>query len=433
MTRPEPAPAPGQGASLDQWLSYLESIHPVEMDLGLDRVLLVLRRLLPGRPPARVITVAGTNGKGSTVAALEALLLGAGETVGCYTSPHLRVYNERVRLNGQNASDEVLIRAFEKIEVARQGVTLTYFEFGTLAAFLVMMEAGVDNMVLEVGLGGRLDAVNTLDADLAIITSVDLDHTAWLGDDRDTIGFEKAGILRPGQTAVYADLDPPPSVLQQAQAQRVRLLRPGEGYHLGRMGDRLMLDADSGHKIPLPADGLPVNSLAAAAIAAVELGLKLTDADIGRILAEASLPGRFQTVCQSPQVFLDVGHNPHAALWLSRRLAFLRRTGRYSRVLAVYAGLSDKDSTGVARALASTVDQWFLGSLDVPRGLSADELEERVKTAIPAERLTRHRNVAEALDAALENAGADGMVLVFGSFFTVAEGQRYFSGRTVNP
>lgn len=433
MSRPDSVPAPGPGASLDQWLAYLESIHPVEIDMGLDRVLLVLRRLLPGRPPARVITVAGTNGKGSTVAALEALILGAGDTVGCYSSPHLLVYNERVRLNGQNASDEALIRAFEKIEAARQGVTLTYFEFGTLAAFLVMIEAGVGTMVLEVGLGGRLDAVNTLDADLAIITSVDLDHTAWLGDDRDTIGFEKAGILRHGQTAVYADLDPPPSVLQQAQAQRVRLLRPGDGYQLGRAGEGLMLGTDSGHQIPLPANGLPVNSLAAAAVAAVELGLELADAEIGRILAEVSLPGRFQMVSQSPAVFLDVGHNPHAASWLSRRLGFLRRTGDYNRVLAVYGGLSDKDSTGVARALAATVDHWFLGGLDVPRGLSADALEERVRTAVPAERLSRHSTISEALDVALATAGTDGLVLVFGSFFTVAEGQRYFSAGRDNP
>ncbi|WP_372972472.1 bifunctional tetrahydrofolate synthase/dihydrofolate synthase [Marinobacter sp.] len=419
--------APEPGASLGQWLTYLESIHPVEMELGLDRVLIVLRRLMPGRPQARVITVGGTNGKGSTVAALEALLLASGATVGSYTSPHLFVYNERVRINGHNASDEALVRAFEQVEAARRDVSLTYFEFGTLAAFLVMAEAGVDNMVLEVGLGGRLDAVNVLDADLAIITSVDLDHTAWLGDDRDAIGFEKAGILRPGQTAVYADLDPPPSVLQQASAQRVQLLRPGKGYVISREGDRVMVQTDSGHQLPLPADRLPVNSLAAAAVAANELELALSDPQIGEVLAAVSLPGRFEQVARRPDVFLDVGHNPHAAHWLSRRLRTLRDTGRYSRVFAVYGGLSDKDSAGVARALAPTVDQWFIGGLEVTRGLSAEALLERVQTVIPKDRLTTCATVSGAIERALDSAGDDGLVLIFGSFYTVAEGRRFFS------
>ncbi|MCK7544682.1 bifunctional tetrahydrofolate synthase/dihydrofolate synthase [Marinobacter bryozoorum] len=427
MPASDTVPAPGPGATLDQWLAYLESIHPVEMDLGLERVLLVLRRLMPGSPEARVITVGGTNGKGSTVAALEALLLAAGETVGTYTSPHLLAYNERVRLNGQNVSDEALIRAFEQVEAARRDISLTYFEYGTLAAFLVMVEAGVDNMVLEVGLGGRLDAVNVLDADLAIITSVDLDHTAWLGDDRDTIGYEKAGILRPGQTAVYADLDPPPSVLQQASAQRVRLLRPGKGYLVSNDSGRFVLETDAGHRVPVPPDRLPVNSLAAASVAAIELGLPLSDQRIGEVLSSVSLPGRFERLARRPDVFADVGHNPHAAHWLFRRLEFLRRTSGYSRVVAVYGGLSDKDSAGVARALAPIVDQWFIAGLDVPRGLSSETLTGRVKAVIPAERLATCETIAEATAAALVSAGTDGLVLILGSFFSVAEGKRYFS------
>lgn len=428
MPANDAAPAPGPGATLAQWLTYLESIHPVEMELGLDRVLLVLRRLMSGRPRARVITVGGTNGKGSTAAALETLMLASGETVGTYTSPHLLTYNERVRINGREASDDAFIRAFEQVEAARRDVTLTYFEFGTLAAFLVMREAGVDNMVLEVGLGGRLDAVNVLDADLAIITSVDLDHTAWLGDDRDTIGFEKAGILRPGQTAVYADLDPPPSVLQQASAQRVHLLRPGKGYVIHRDGGQVSVELDSGRQVSLPANRLPVNSLAAAAVAAIQLCLPLDDRRIGEVLATVSLPGRFEQVSRRPDVFLDVGHNPHAAHWLSRRLAFLRRTGGYGRVVAVYGGLSDKDSTGVARALAPAVDQWFIGGLSVPRGLSGGELASRVSGVIPPERIAVLESVRDAIEAALDSVGSDGLVLVFGSFFTVAEGRGYFSG-----
>lgn len=421
-------PAPGAGAGLSEWLRYLESIHPVEMDLGLDRVLLVLRKLMPVGPRGRVITVGGTNGKGSTVAALEALLLAAGQTVGCYTSPHLLFYNERVRLNGHNVSDQSLIRAFEQVEAARGSVSLTYFEFGTLAAFLVMAEAGVDNLVLEVGLGGRLDAVNVLDADLAVITSVDLDHTAWLGDDRNTIGFEKAGILRPGQTAIYAADDPPASVLQQAAAQRVRLLRPRHGYHVMQGESAPALVTESGHRIPLPGDGLPLDSLAAAAVAGLELDLGLADADIAGVLAGISLAGRFEQVSRSPDVFLDVGHNPHAAQWLARRLETLSSSRGYRRLLAVYAGLEDKDSAGVARALAPLIDHWYIAGLDVPRGLPGSKLAERVRPELAGSVVAVENEVADAVRSALESAAEQDLVLVFGSFFTVIEGKRFFEG-----
>ncbi|MFC4261242.1 bifunctional tetrahydrofolate synthase/dihydrofolate synthase [Marinobacter lacisalsi] len=426
-------PAPAAGAGLTDWLSYLESIHPVEMDLGLDRVLLVLRKLMPTGPRGRVITVGGTNGKGSTVAALEALLLAAGQSVGCYTSPHLLAYNERVRINGHNVSDEALIRAFEQVEAARGSVSLTYFEFGTLAAFLVMAEAGVDNLVLEVGLGGRLDAVNVLDADLAVITSVDLDHTAWLGEDRNAIGYEKAGILRPGQVAIYGDDDPPASVLQQAAAQKVHLLRPGQGYRVVQDESAPMLVTDTGHRIHLPGNSLPLNSLAAAALASLELDLGLGDSDIAGVLAGLTLAGRFEQVAGSPDVFLDVGHNPHAAQWLAQRLASLRASGTYRRLLAVYAGLEDKDSAGVARALAPVIDHWYIAGLDVPRGLSGDALSERIRPELPDMVMTVEGRVSDAIKVALESARENDLVLVFGSFFTVVAGKGYFevpSGQT---
>ena len=334
---------PGDKATLDQWLGYLESIHPSEIDLGLDRVLLVLRRLFRRNPAGRIITIAGTNGKGSAVAALEKLLMASGRSTGAYTSPHLQNYNERVRINGADVSDDQLVRAFSRVEEARRDTTLTYFEFGTLAAFVLFLEAGVEDWVLEVGLGGRLDAVNVLDPDLAIITSVDIDHVAFLGDNREVIGFEKAGILRPGIPAVYADIDPPESVLQQAAAQKVQLERPGETYQL----------------VP----------------------------------------------------------------WIGRR-----EPGA-GRVIAVYAALEDKDVEGVAGAMAPVVDEWHLAGLDVHRGLSGPELVDRIGGLLRLPAATVSVSVSAAVEEALGGAGPEDMVVIFGSFYTVAQA-RVSLGRT---
>lgn len=430
--------APGPGAGLDDWLTYLELIHPAEIDLGLDRVLVVFRRLFRSNPRARILTVGGTNGKGSTVVALERLLARAGRRTGAYTSPHLQRYNERVRVNGTDVSDDVLVRAFEMVEKARKSTTLTYFEFGTLAAFVIFNESGLDDWVLEVGLGGRLDAVNILDADLSIITSVDIDHVAFLGDNRESIGFEKAGILRPGRPAIFADVEPPRSVLQQANAQNIRLLRPGDGYHLKSLPGQpammlLHIDRDP-VPISLPDQGLPMNSLAAAVVAIRLLQPELPAPAIESTLRALSLPGRFERLLEAPLVIADVGHNPHAARWLSARIGAIRLAGQ--RVLAVYGALGDKDVENVTASLAGQVDQWFLAALDVPRGLGCEELEARVNwsrspekdTAQGAKQSTEtsatrpgcYASVAEALGAALVEARKTDLLLIFGSFFTVA-------------
>ncbi len=416
--RPQPE-APGQGASLDQWLAYLEAVHPVEIELGLDRVLVVLRRLFPRKPRARVITVAGTNGKGSTVAALEALLQAAGRRTGAYTSPHLQFYNERVRLLGQAIDDAKLIRAFEKVQKAREDVSLSYFEFGTLAAFVAMAEADLDDWILEVGLGGRLDAVNAMDADFAILTSIDIDHVSFLGDDRETIGYEKAGVLRPGIPAVYADFDPPRSVLQQARAQQVDLDLLGRDYQLVQCAsrpDKVTLELD-GEEYVLPDFALPVKSLAAAVVASRTLVPELAVRDIEKAVAGASVAGRFEQVGQSPLVVLDVGHNPHAACWLASRLRLLKQPA--TEVYAVYGALADKDVQGVARAMAGVVDHWILCGLDVPRGLSADELKKHFYEC-ELSVAGSWSSVAEALAQATEQASGHDIVIVFGSFFTVA-------------
>jgi dihydrofolate synthase/folylpolyglutamate synthase len=413
--------APGEGASLAEWLTYLESIHPTDIDLGLDRVLLVYRRLFRRNPRARIVTVGGTNGKGSAVVALEHLLGRAGRRTGTYTSPHLQRYNERVRIDGKDVSDDTLVRAFEAVEAVRGPVSLTYFEFGTLAAFLVFNEAGVDDWVLEVGLGGRLDAVNILDSDLAIITSVDIDHVAFLGNDVETIGFEKAGILRPDRPAIFADVNPPLSVLQQARAQNIQLLRPGMGYRLLDSAEpgantTLVIDGDPA-QIALPSVGLPVNSLAAAAVAIRQLEPNLAIGEIERVLAGLALPGRFERLQEIPQIIVDVGHNPHAARWLSSRLSRIRRPGQ--RLIAVYGALGDKDVEGVIAAMSDQVDLWFPAALEVPRGLGCRELCARM--ALPETAVAGcSRSVRDAVLAALAEADDNDVLIIFGSFFTVA-------------
>ncbi|MDX1597495.1 MAG: bifunctional tetrahydrofolate synthase/dihydrofolate synthase [Marinobacter sp.] len=416
--------APGAGATLDQWLSYLESIHPAEIDLGLDRVLMVLRRLFPRKPKGRIITVAGTNGKGSAVACLEALLMAAGRTTGAYTSPHLQRYNERVRVNGRDVGDEELIAAFREVEAARRGVTLTYFEFGTLAAFVLLARAGVEDWILEVGLGGRLDAVNVLDPDLAIITSVDIDHVAFLGNDREIIGFEKAGILRPGIPAIYADTDPPRSVLQQVAAQRVPLQRLDETYYVADSGEEVTLRFESdGLVMSLPTVPLPVNSVAAAVVAFRELEPELSLDSVAQVIARVRAPGRFEKLGSHPAVYADVGHNPHAARWLAGRLEAIRSSK--GRLFAVYGALSDKDVEGVVQAMSPVVDQWYLGGLDCPRGLAVGELGERVASSHPGLDITNCDTVSDALQLALNNANPDDLIIAFGSFFTVAEVRQF--------
>ncbi|MFC4240167.1 bifunctional tetrahydrofolate synthase/dihydrofolate synthase [Marinobacter oulmenensis] len=415
---PAPAKAPLAGAPVNDWLNYLEAIHPTEIDLGLDRVLVVLRRLFPTRPRSRIITVAGTNGKGSTVAALERLLQASGRTTGAYTSPHLDRYNERVRINGADIPDDSLVRAFEAVESARGSVSLTYFEFGTLAAFVALAEAGVEDWILEVGLGGRLDAVNVLDADFAIITSIDIDHVGFLGDNREVIGYEKAGILRPGIDAVCADPQPPASVMQQAGAQAVRLRLTGRDYQLTRQGAGTMSLSLGDETIELPDGPLPLESLAAAVVACRHLAPALSPSQITGVVEMLELAGRFETLRKQPLTLVDVGHNPHAARWLADRLARKRQPG--GRVYGIYGALADKDVEGVVAAMAPVVDHWYLAGLAVPRGLSASGLGERVAGA-GVDGFETSTTVAEALEGALAAASPDDIIIAFGSFFTVSQ------------
>lgn len=350
--------------------------------------------------------------------------MAAGRTTGAYTSPHLRRYNERVRVNGKDVGDEELVAAFSEVEAARKNVTLTYFEFGTLAAFVLLARAGVEDWVLEVGLGGRLDAVNVLDPDLAIITSVDIDHVAFLGNNREIIGFEKAGILRPGIPAIYADIDPPRSVLQQVAAQRVVLQRLDETYYVDDTGEEVVLRfRDDGLVMSLPTVPLPVNSVAAAVVAFRELEPDRSLDSVAPVIARVRAPGRFEKLGSHPAVYADVGHNPHAARWLAARLEAMKSST--GRLFAVYGALSDKDVEGVVQAMSPVVDQWYLGGLDCPRGLAVGELGERVASAHSGLDITECATVSGALQVALENANPDDLIIAFGSFFTVAEIRRF--------
>lgn len=408
--------------SLADWLARLEQRHPSLIDLGLDRVRQVKDALglAPGFP---IIVVGGTNGKGSTCAYLEAILRAAGHVTGLYTSPHLLRYNERVRIDGVESTDAELVKAFEQIEIARGETSLTYFEFGTLGAMLQFVEAGVDVAILEVGLGGRLDAVNVFDADVAIVTSVDIDHTDYLGDTREQIGFEKAGIFRPGHPAFCTDTHPPVRLLDHARAIGASL------YCLNR--DFLAVE-EAGHwtyqgihaswsKLPRPrmAGAYQIRNAAGAlaALDALQSRLPVSEAAIHQGLQAAQVPGRFQRVARAPEVILDVAHNPDAARALA---ATLREQPVAGRTLAVVGMLADKDAAAVFEALLGEIDAWWVCTPDSPRALEAVELAMLLRQQAGQALVEVCPDVKTALNRARSEALEDDRILVFGSFYTVA-------------
>ncbi|HJS37734.1 MAG TPA: bifunctional tetrahydrofolate synthase/dihydrofolate synthase, partial [Burkholderiales bacterium] len=362
--------------TLAQWLQFIGRQHPDAIALGLERVRAVHERLAaPMACP--VLTVAGTNGKGSTCAMLESILRASGRRVGLYSSPHLLRYNERVRIAGRDAADAELVAGFEAVERARRDVPLTYFEFGTLAALWMFSRARLEALVLEVGLGGRLDAVNIVDADCAAITSIDLDHVEYLGSTRESIGREKAGIFRRDRPAVVADPDPPESVLEAAAAAGARLLRigrdfgyvahPGQWDYWGPRGRRAAL----AYPALRGARQLGNAAAALAVLDALTEVLPVGMQDVRRGLAEVVLPGRFQVLPGRPQVILDVAHNPQAARTLAENLG---TAGFAPETIAVFGVLRDKDVAGIVRAVAPRITRWHVGSLPGERGSSAAEV-----------------------------------------------------------
>ncbi len=416
------AGAPGASSPLGAWLDHISAQHPDAIALGLDRVRAVQGRMHLAPPPFAFV-VGGTNGKGSTCAYLESVLRVAGYRTGLYTSPHLLRYNERVRVAGEEAPDALLARHFDRVERAREGTPLTYFEFGTLCALSAFEEAGVEVAVLEVGLGGRLDAVNVVDAGCAIVTSVDLDHQAWLGETREAIGREKAHILRPGVPAFAGETEPPAALVAHAAAIGAPLQVLGRDFRAVPHGRQWDFEGRRGARraLPLPAlQGSWQLGNAATAIAALDEVADRFPVSLGEVkrgLTGVRVPGRLQVLPGRPEVVLDVAHNPHAARALARGLgemAFRPRT------LAVFAMLADKDIGAVVDALAFRVDRWFVATLPGERAAPA----ARVATALAergfADRTRAFATVAQAFEAALREAGPDDRILAFGSFLTVA-------------
>ncbi|MGA0587250.1 bifunctional tetrahydrofolate synthase/dihydrofolate synthase [Dyella sp. KRB-257] len=417
--------------TLAEWLAYQEGVNPRSIELGLDRVRAVWQGMGAPRIARHVITVGGTNGKGSTVALLEAMLQAAGRRTGAFTSPHLLAYNERVRVDGRDVGDASLVAAFERIEAARmQGpdapIRLTYFEFGTLAALDLFARAGVDVAVLEVGLGGRLDAVNIVDADVAVITTVDLDHVDWLGPDRDSIGREKAGIARAGRPAIVGEMQPPAGLLAALATIGARVERAGADFHAERLdrGWRWRHRDGTVMQLPDPALAAPVQyANAAAAIAALHaLDAGVLGDSLERTLASAlgrvSVAARLQCLGGDPPLYVDVGHNPQAA----RALAQWLDAVPHGRVHAVFGALSDKDVAGVLAALGPRISHWHLAGLDLdtPRGLPVQVLVDILHATLPGAPHDAHAGVAAALAAARMAAHPGDCILAFGSFFVAS-------------
>ncbi len=406
-------PIPQATSSLEMWLDYLTNIHSSAIDLGLDRVQAVANKANLTKPAPTVITVAGTNGKGSTCALMEAILLDAGYSVGVYSSPHLIRYNERVRINGIDVEDVKHCQAFDFLEKQRGDITLSLFEFGTLAALRIFQTEKVDVVLLEVGLGGRLDATNVVDHDVSVITSLAVDHVDWLGDDINVIGFEKAGIYRSGKPAICGQPLPPATVAAHADDIGAEFFQVGIqfDYQLTEKGWKWTSGAFDLEDLPVPSLPLPNAATALMALGASEL--QITDINLVNGLNNARLAGRMQVLHSKPEIVLDVAHNPHSAEYLVEKVKH-QYAGKNIHV--VVAMLHDKDIKATIEALAPIATQWYPASLTGPRAATAEELCQY----LPQGQVQFQTPVA-AFESAKANAQQEDVILVVGSFHTVGE------------
>ncbi|QBB71376.1 bifunctional tetrahydrofolate synthase/dihydrofolate synthase [Pseudolysobacter antarcticus] len=411
--------------TLTEWLDYQQNLHARGIDLGLDRVRAVAERMRLLHPAPLVITVGGTNGKGSTVAFLDAILSAAGKRVGCYTSPHLERYNERVRIAGVDVDDPVFVEAFDEIEAARGEISLTYFEFGTLAALWIFAQSTLDVVVLEVGLGGRLDAVNIIDADVAIVTTIALDHQDYLGDDLAGIAREKAGIFRAQRPAVIGEAVPVAALVDAAIARDSQLVRCGHEYDFVTTATGWSWSSgETTLELPLPSlDAACQCANAAAAIAAVHAlrdRLGWNPQAITQGVYQANIPARLQRFSGAVEFIIDVAHNPQAAAILADWLAAHPISGR---TLAVFSALADKDVVAIVQPLASFISRWFVCGLEqqAARGATARDVALRLMTGAPAANHECFADPGTALAAAWGEALPGDRVLAFGSFYLAAD------------
>lgn len=435
-------PLPMRWNTLAEWLAWQEGLHPRRIDLRLERLQAVWQQLGPPPLHGPVITVGGTNGKGSTVTYLDACCRAAGLRTGVYTSPHLLRYNERVRIDGQEATDEALCQAFACIDQARGDISLTYFEFGTLAALVLFSRARVELILLEVGLGGRLDAVNLLDADIAMVTSIGRDHMAWLGDDPNQIAFEKAGIFRPGRPAIIGSRAPPPRLRDQAEAVGARVFQLGREFDWEltagepRQWHWRHQDGAKRTHLPLPAllGQVQLDNAAAALCAlhclagegrtAWSMPHGMQDQALHQGLCSATLPGRFHIIPGQPRWILDVAHNQDAARVLAENMRALIGAEKTISVHGVFAVFADKEAEAIAAVLAPVVDCWHLAEPPGVRAMAVELLASKVRMATNSDPLVCD-DLNEALKQAQTCASGRDIILVTGSFMTVEAGLRY--------
>ncbi|MFK5947209.1 MAG: bifunctional tetrahydrofolate synthase/dihydrofolate synthase [Methylococcales bacterium] len=413
--------------SLFDWLSWQESFHPRSIDLGLERAATVFKLLNPDgiKPPA--IIVGGTNGKGSCIAYLEAIYRAQGYKVGAYTSPHILNYNERICINGEPVSDSVICQAFERIDAVRNDVSLSYFEFGTLAALDIFSRSELDVQLLEVGLGGRLDAVNIIDADVSIVTNISVDHIDWLGETTEAIGFEKAGIFRKNKAAIIGDINPPKSLAQQANKIHAQLLRMGQEFDFQPLGDSWEWECFSNKpkkysQLPNPAlkGEHQYRNASAVLMAVTEMDelLPVSEQSIYYGLEHIELQGRFQIIKGKIPVLLDVAHNPQAVTAL---LKYLESDFPEQKIHAVFAMMKDKDIVGVINIIKPVITDWFLSPLSNPRAAHESLMQTHFQACQLTDVNVGFKDFSEAFNAAEKTAKQGDLIVVFGSFFLVSE------------
>jgi len=439
--------------NLNEWLSYLETIHSSEIDLGLARIGIVAERLAIDFSFAKVITVAGTNGKGTTCAFLENALLSepvANTTlskrnlsVAVYSSPHIERFNERLRVNKQDVADQAFINAFELIEQTRAEISLSYYEYTTLAALLILMKVKPDVIILEVGLGGRLDATNIIDADIAVITTIDIDHQAFLGNTREKIGFEKAGIMRADQDIIIGDVNCPQSVINHAinvndcvadtnrAAALAKIQLRNRNFIVAEQTDdeseqprwQWQYSTNSSNQTfslnNLIEPHIPRDNVATALMVLQRFGIELTENKVNHYISQTKVAGRTEMFTRQCDIMLDVGHNPHAGRYLAKQLTSLKKQKNYTKVIAITAMLVDKDITNTLAPLAAVIDQWYIAPLDVPRAATIEFMQESLSDFTNS--INCFDNVTQAFKIANQEVKPTELILVFGSFYTVAE------------